>query len=64
MAVPPDTWFEVATWARNGGHLNEIERSLVCDIAVNVGYGQEPTTRKAEEAVNVLEAARRLGFHR
>jgi hypothetical protein len=64
MAVPPDVWFDVAAWARDNGHLNELQRTFVCDIAVQVGYGKEPSARKAEEAISVLESARRLGFHR
>jgi len=64
MAIPADTWFEVAAWARDRGQLNEIQRSLVCDIAVQVGYGKEPAPRKAQDALNILEAAERLGFRR
>lgn len=64
MQIPPDVWFEVVTWGQQAGCVNALERELLCGIAADVGYGKEPSPKKAAEAVKILEKARALGFRK
>jgi len=64
MQIPPDIWFEVVTWGEKAGHVNGLERQMLCGIAADVGYGKEPQPRRAAEALKILEKARRLGFRK
>lgn len=62
MAVPSEVWFALVTWSQNHGRFTAIEREVVSDIAVAVGYERRPSLRLATQGMGILERARRSGF--
>lgn len=61
-AVPPETWFTLAAWAKDTGNLNNWQRKFAYGIGTWLGGGREPTRKQARPACDILDEAQRLGF--
>lgn len=61
-ALDGDTWFEIATWAKETANLQPWQRSLAASIGKRRSKNQEATVKQAVQGQKILEEARRLGF--
>ncbi len=61
-AVPAQTWFETAHWARETANLQPWQRGLAYSLGQRCERGAEPTARQATQGLALLKEALRLGF--
>ena len=62
MAIPSDEWFAVAAWGDKTGNLNGIQRTILCTIAADIGYGKEVSPKQAALGLGLLGDARKQGY--
>jgi hypothetical protein len=61
-AVPADTWFEIAAWAKDTQSLAPWERSLAFSLGKLAKAERTPSRKQADHGARILEEARSLGF--
>ena len=61
-AVPAQTWFETAYWARETGSLQPWQRGLAYSLGQRADRGTDPTQKQAAQGIALLKEALRLGF--
>jgi hypothetical protein len=61
-AIPAQTWFDAAGWAKQTGSLQPWQRSLAFSLGQRNGRGLDPTPKQAAQGVTLLQEAIRLGF--
>ena len=61
-AVPAETWFEMAAWAKDTQSLAPWERSLAFSLGKLAKAERAPTRKQADHGARILEEARGLGF--
>ena len=61
-AVPAETWFNLATWAKDTQTLMPWQRGLAFSLGRLAGAGRSPSRRQAAHGEKILDEARSLGF--
>jgi len=61
-AVPAQTWFETAHWARETANLQPWQRGLAFSLGQRAERGTDPTAKQAVQGLALLKEALRLGF--
>lgn len=61
-AVPSQTWFDLAAWAKDTQSLQPWQRSLSVSLGRLAGAGKPPTRKQALHGDRMLEEAKTLGF--
>lgn len=61
-AVPSQTWFDLAAWAKDTQSLQPWQRSLSFSLGRAAGNGKPPTRKQAVHGEKILTEARSLGF--
>jgi hypothetical protein len=62
MAISSEEWFAVASWGDKTSILNGLQRTILCTIAADVGYGKEISSKQATAALALLADAQKLGY--
>jgi len=62
IAVPADTWFQIAAWAKDTQSLLPWERSLAFSLGRLATSAKVPTRKQASHGARILDEARGLGF--
>lgn len=61
--VPADTWFQLSRWAKETNNLQSWQRSLAFSLGRLAATNKNPSRKQANQAVNILQEAERLGFN-
>lgn len=61
-AVPSETWFNLAAWAKDTQTLMPWQRSLSFSLGRLAGAGRPPSRKQATHGEKILVEARALGF--
>jgi hypothetical protein len=61
-AVPAQTWFDLAAWAKDTQTLQAWQRSLSFSLGKLAGSGKKPSRKQAMHGEKIIEEARGLGF--
>lgn len=61
-AIPAETWFGLAAWAKDTQTLMPWQRSLSFSLGRLAGAGKVPSRKQAMHGQKILEEARSLGF--
>jgi hypothetical protein len=61
-AVPAQTWFETAHWAKETGSLQPWQRGLAFSLGQRCERKTDPTQKQAVQGIALLREAMRLGF--
>ena len=61
-AIPADTWFGLAAWAKDTQSLQPWQRSLAFSLGKLAGSARTPSRRQADHGARILDEARGLGF--
>ena len=61
-AVPAQTWFDLAAWAKDTQTLQPWERSLSFSLGRLAGSGKKPSRKQAVHGEKIITQARSLGF--
>ena len=61
-AVPSETWFNLAAWAKDTQTLMPWQRSLSFSLGRLAGAGRPPSRKQAAHGEKILKEARALGF--
>lgn len=62
IAIPADTWFQIAAWAKDTQSLLPWQRSLAFSLGRLAKSEKAPTRKQASQGVRILDEARSLGF--
>jgi hypothetical protein len=61
-AIPAETWFGLAAWAKDTETLMPWQRGLSFSLGKLAGSGKKPTRKQAIHGEKIIEEARSLGF--
>jgi hypothetical protein len=61
-AVPSQTWYECASWAKETNSLLPWQRGLAFSLGQRADRGTDPTAKQAAQGILLLQEAVRLGF--
>jgi len=61
-AIPAQTWFDLAAWAKDTQSLAPWQRGLSFSLGKAAGSAKPPTRKQAAQGEKILEEARGLGF--
>ena len=61
-SVPAESWFTIATWARETNHLKPWERSLCVSLGRIAKSSRRPSVKQAAHGSRILDETRRLGL--
>jgi hypothetical protein len=59
--IPAETWFGIATWAKDTGNLQPWQRGIAFGVGQRIAQNREPSIKQARQARILYEEARRLG---
>lgn len=62
MAIPAETWHQLAAWGKETQHLQAPERSVSSKLYLARQSGKEPSKKLAEQGLSIFKKAGRLGF--
>lgn len=60
--VPAQTWFDLASWAKETNTLKPWERSLSVSLGRLASNGKKPSIKQAKHAQRIIDETRNLGF--
>jgi hypothetical protein len=60
--VSADTWFQIASWAKETSNLQPWQRSLAVSLGRLVAINKNSSRKQAVQGLKILEEAERLGF--
>jgi hypothetical protein len=61
-AVPAQTWYECASWAKETNTLQPWQRGLAFSLGQRADRELDPTAKQAAQGIRLLQEAIRLGF--
>jgi hypothetical protein len=61
-AIPADSWFNLAAWAKDTQTLKPWQRSLSFSLGRLASNGKPPSRKQAMHGEGIMEEARTLGF--
>jgi hypothetical protein len=61
-AIPSQTWFDLAAWAKDTQSLQAWQRSLAFSLGRLAGNGKKPSRKQAMHGEKIIAEARALGF--
>jgi hypothetical protein len=64
MQISPEQWFEIHTWAETNRALNKIQLEQIVTYAELAASKMTFTTRKANDAMNILNEVTVKGYHK
>jgi hypothetical protein len=62
IAIPADTWFQIAAWAKDTQSLLPWQRGLAFSLGRLAKSEKAPSRKQASQGVRILDEARGLGF--
>lgn len=60
--ISADTWFQIASWAKETSNLQSWQRNLAVSLGRLVATNKNPSCKQAAQGINIFEEAKRLGF--
>jgi hypothetical protein len=63
-AIPPETWKEIAGWAKKNNHLKNWQRKLAFDIGRYNKNSWALSIKQAQQSERILSEVEKLGFKR
>lgn len=62
-AVPAETWFAIANWAKETDNLAPWQRGLAFSLGRNANQNKQPSRKQAAQGERLKQEAERLGFN-
>ena len=61
-SVPPETWYEISSWAKQTDNLESWQRGLAFSLGKRAKYKNNPSFKQARQGVRILVEANLVGF--